>query len=71
MTTSSSGDWSKSLCEAFQLLDVALGVPVMVDFEEIKVPLASKYKELLTLLYGDYMTPPPVEQRVPKHQIIN
>ena len=49
----------------------ALGKPVMMDFEKTKVPLPTKYKEILTLLYGDYMTPPPIEQRVPKHQLFS
>ena len=31
--------------------------PVYVDFEDMKVPILKNYHELLTLLYGDYMTP--------------
>jgi hypothetical protein len=29
----------------------------MVDFEYIKLPIPAGYHELLTTIYGDYMTP--------------
>ncbi len=40
-----------------------------VTFEGIELPVASGYKEYLTLVFGDYMTPPPEEKRVPHHDI--
>lgn len=38
-----------------------------VTFEGLLIRIPSGYHELLTQLYGDYMTPPPVEKRVPRH----
>ena len=40
-----------------------------VTFEGIELPVASGYKEYLGLVFGDYMTPPPEDQRVPHHDI--
>ena len=40
-----------------------------VTFEGIELPVSSGYKEYLELVFGDYMTPPPEEQRVPHHDI--
>ena len=40
-----------------------------VTFEGIELPVASGYKEYLELVFGDYMTPPPEDQRVPHHDI--
>lgn len=40
-----------------------------VTFEGIRLPVASGYREYLKLVFGDYMTPPPEEQRVPHHDI--
>lgn len=40
-----------------------------VDFEGYKFPIPVKYHEYLTHLYGDYMTPPPVDKRVDRHRI--
>lgn len=37
------------------------------DFEGEKIPIITKYDELLTAYYGDYMQLPPVEERVPSH----
>ena len=48
----------------------ALGKAVEMDFEGMKVPAPARTEEILTLLYGDYMTPPPVGQRLPKHQYL-
>ena len=39
------------------------GTPVVVDFEDTTIPLPEKYHEMLTNFYGDYMTPPPEDQR--------
>ena len=39
----------------------------VVPFEGMTVRIPSGYHTLLTDLYGDYMTPPPIEKRVPRH----
>lgn len=36
---------------------------VEVDFEDMKCPIPGEYDKILTLRYGDYMTPLPPEQR--------
>lgn len=40
---------------------------VEIEFEGHRFMAVKQYHEYLTLMYGDYMTPPPVEERVPKH----
>ncbi len=41
---------------------------ITVPFEGIPCLIPAKYDEVLTILFGkDYMTPPPVEERVAKH----
>ncbi len=37
------------------------------DFEDTKMPVPNGYDEILTTIYGDYMTPPPEDKRVIKH----
>ncbi len=37
------------------------------DFEDTKMPVPNGYDEILTTIYGDYMTPPPQDERVVKH----
>lgn len=37
------------------------------DFEDTKMPVPIGYDEILTTIYGDYMTPPPEDKRVIKH----
>lgn len=39
-------------------------------FEDSQFPVPSNYDVLLTHIYGDYMTLPPVEQRKPGHKAI-
>ena len=41
-----------------------------VPFENIELPIPGDFKRYLTLLYGDYMTPPPPEQRVAPHEVV-
>ena len=44
------------------------GKPTKLYFEGIELKCPNKYKDYLKAIYGeDYMTPPPIEQRVP-HQ---
>jgi lipopolysaccharide cholinephosphotransferase len=39
-----------------------------VPFEDVMCLIPVRYDEVLTILFGpDYMTPPPVEERVAKH----
>ena len=40
---------------------------IYVEYETIKLPIPSKYNEILTIQYGNYMQFPPLEQRVNKH----
>ena len=40
---------------------------IEVPFENTTIKVPSEYDEYLTLLYGDYMTPPPLEKRVLAH----
>lgn len=40
---------------------------IRVPFENIEINLMSGYKEYLTQMFGDYMTPPPLEQQVSHH----
>ncbi len=44
-----------------------LGNPVEIQFEDSLFFAPQEYKQLLTLLYGDYMKLPPESQRVPYH----
>jgi lipopolysaccharide cholinephosphotransferase len=39
------------------------GTPLMVDFEDTKMPIPCNYDRILTMFYGDYMTPPPEDKR--------
>ena len=41
--------------------------PIYVAFEDTKLPVPERYDELLTQIYGDYMTPPPVPEQVGWH----
>lgn len=38
-----------------------------VPFEDTMLPIPVNYDNYLTQMYGDYMTPPPVEYRYPDH----
>ena len=42
---------------------------ILVDFEGEKFYTMANYDEYLTNLYGDYMTPPPENERVSRHII--
>ena len=38
-----------------------------VEFEDMLVKIPSGYHEMLTQIYGDYMTPPPISKCIPRH----
>ncbi len=40
-----------------------------VTFEGLRMPCMKGYDEYLTMVFGDYMTPPPKEQQKPHHDI--
>ena len=37
------------------------------DFEGYTLPIPLQFDTILTQIYGDYMQPPPEEQRIPYH----
>ena len=41
--------------------------PVRVPFEDTMLPVPSGYDAILTQIFGDYMTPPPVKEQVGLH----
>lgn len=43
---------------------------IEVPFNDLKVMIPRAYDAYLTKLYGDYMTPPPVEKRVMAHEAL-
>lgn len=43
------------------------GDGALIEFEGMLVSVPCEYDKVLTSLYGDYMTPPPVEKRVTHH----
>lgn len=45
------------------------GKGIKMQFEDIMVRIPENYDEYLTSLYGDYMTPPPVEKRPSHHNV--
>lgn len=42
---------------------------VLVDFEDYKFSIPADYDKILTKIYGDYMTPPPKDKQIPRHDI--
>lgn len=45
------------------------GKPTLVPFEDTYLPVPENYDEWLRQIFGDYMTPPPVEKQVGLHLI--
>ena len=39
----------------------------MLEFEGNEFPAPKGWDEVLTILYDDYMVPPPLEERIPLH----
>ena len=48
----------------------ALKTVVLHDFEGLQLPVIASYDENLTLIYEDYMTPPPLNEQVSNHDTI-
>ncbi len=42
----------------------------LVPFENTTMPVPAGYDAYLRILYKDYMTPPPPEQRIPVHEVL-
>ena len=40
---------------------------IKIQFEDISLSIIDEYENVLQLIYGDYMTPPPKADRVPTH----
>ena len=40
---------------------------LLIPFETEEFPAPKEFDKVLTDRYGDYMTPPPEEQRIPEH----
>lgn len=40
---------------------------ILVPFEDFEIPVPIGYDEYLTTVYGDYLTPPPVEKQISHH----
>lgn len=53
---------------AFTKKDV-FGKPKLMQFEDLMLPVPEKWDEYLTQMFGDYMTPPPVEKQVGLHLV--
>lgn len=45
------------------------GNPLYLPFENIMLPVPEHYDDYLTQMFGDYMTPPPVEKQVGLHML--
>ena len=43
---------------------------VLLEFEDVEMPVISHYHDWLTTAYGDYMTPPPENARENRHDIV-
>lgn len=39
----------------------------LTQFEDLYLPITNYYDEYLTIQYGDYMTPPEINNRIPSH----
>ena len=57
-----------SMCTEYALADFQK--TLTVPFEDITIPIPSGYDGFLRATYGDYMTFPPAESRVPPHDAV-
>lgn len=44
-------------------------VPIKVPFENVSLIIPEGYHHILTNIYGDYMTPPPIDRQVGHHMV--
>lgn len=58
-------EYHSSILSKDALLDV-----ILHDFEGTPLPIIASYHEHLSAIYGDYMTPPPVNEQVSNHDTI-
>lgn len=56
--------------ELFLFTESELSDLILCKFEDLEVYIPAAYDTLLTRRYGDYMTLPPVEQRVTQHHFV-
>jgi LicD family protein len=65
----SSYCWCYSIisCESKPMPADWFGKGIKMQFEDVDILMPSNYDEYLTCMYGDYMTPPPVEKRPSSH----
>lgn len=61
---------SKNLYDRFTIEKRIFYDTIEWEFEGHKFPVPREYDYVLTKNYGDYMTPPPLEQQKPHHDII-
>ena len=61
----------ESVIEGMSLeeLEAELRRTVELPFEDMMIPCPAGTDEYLTVLYGDYMQPPPPEERNPGHPV--
>lgn len=45
------------------------GKPLYLPFESLMLPVPEHYDDYLTQMFGDYMTPPPIEKQVGLHML--
>lgn len=71
MQSVSNSNLIANICGAWRDKEITpkewFGDGIEVEFEDILVNIPRNYNEYLTKLYGDYMTPPPVEKRIGHH----
>lgn len=74
MGNAGAGEELSIFNDRFHLLSLRYSRDLMADvelhdFEDTQFYIISRYDEYLSLQFGDYMTPPPEEQRIPQHII--
>jgi len=61
---------SKNTYNRYMMKKVEFYNTINVNFEQGNFPIPKNYDEVLTRLFGDYMTPPPVNEQLAHHKII-
>lgn len=52
----------------FRFSEDMFGDGILLDFENFKFKAPAKYKDILTILYGNFMQPPPEDRRISAHE---